>query len=73
LGRAEQLKEDSLITAILTTKTRYQYLKTGISTIQIPDFAAAHINACTWVLQLKEMSVKKVQKPRKRILRFQNL
>ena len=50
-----------------------QYLKTGISTIQIPDFAATHINACTWVLQLKEMSVKKIQKPRLRILKIQNL
>jgi len=59
LGHAVQLKEDLLI-IILTIKACDQHLKTGISTIQIPDFAAAHIYACTWVLQLKEMSVKKI-------------
>lgn len=39
-----------------------QYLKNGIFTIQIPDFAAAHINACTWVLQIKRTECKEDSK-----------
>ena len=38
------------------------YLKNGIFTIEIPDFAAAHIDACTWVLQIKKSECKEDSK-----------
>ena len=39
-----------------------QYLKNGIFTIQIPDFATTHINTCTWVLQIKRKESKEDSK-----------
>ena len=47
---------------IVFNLTMTQYLKNGIFTIQIPDFAAAHINACTWVLQIKRTECKEDSK-----------